>query len=171
MRSASAYGLLLQFPMLGCWVVCAWRLHSRGAFCAPTLSAFVLHGCIARTARVVVCLSVGSALRGGPTLVRARYHTRGGAHGNMRVPGARSGFLLSADPGSVAFELCPSAAFRMRDSAFGRAGAVVLLSAGSRCRHSGGSPFRCGGVAGMGGEGGGDGGRAPDVRALFELGS
>ena len=88
----------------------------------------------------------------------------------MRVPGARFGFLLSAGPWSVAFELCPSAAFCIRDSAFGRAGAVMLLSAGSRCRRSGGSP-RLGGVAGMGGEGGGEGGRAPDVRALFKLGS
>ena len=116
-------------------------------------------------------------LMSGPHFVAAlrsceRVTTRGeGRMFYMRVPGARSGFLLFvADHVCVVLEARSVAAFCMRVFAFTRAGVVAFPWAGPSCGHASFLPLRCAGDAGIGGEGGGDGGRALDVRALFELG-
>ena len=86
----------------------------------------------------------------------------------VRVPGARCfGFLLFvADRVGAALEARSAAAFCMRVFAFIRAGVVAFSEAGPSCGRASLLPFEWAGVAGIGGEGGGDGGRAFDVRAL-----
>ena len=89
----------------------------------------------------------------------------------MRVPGARFGFLLFvADHVCAALEARSAAVLCMRVCAFIRAGVVAFSGAGPSCGHASFLPLNCAGVAGIVGEGGGDGGRAFDVRALFESG-
>ena len=90
----------------------------------------------------------------------------------VRVPGARCfGFLLFvADRVCAALEARSEAASCMRVCAFSIAGVVALSETGSSCRRANLLPFGWAGGAGIGGEGGGDGGRALDVRALFESG-
>ena len=92
----------------------------------------------------------------------------------VRVPGARFllGFLLLVAALVVAaLKACLLAAACVRVCAFTAAWVVTVPETVSSCSCAGGPLLvRAGGAAGIGGEGGGDGGGALDVRALFDVG-
>ena len=81
------------------------------------------------------------------------------------------GFLLFiAALIDAALGACLIAAACVRFCAFTAAWVVAVSETGSSCSRAGGPLLEWAGGAGIGGEGGGDGGRALDVRALFEVG-
>ena len=90
-----------------------------------------------------------------------------GALTRLYICAAATEQALSA---SLSAPVVPAAALCVRGLAFARAGVVAFSWAGPSCWHAGCLPLRCAGAAGIVGEGGDDGGRALDVRALYELG-